>query len=577
MSAWLRSRSAARFLLSAGAGGSAIAALLGFAAVMLWQPSTGVILLPVERARVAAGAGLLSGALFLALPRAGVPRAVAAVLPAAGLEAFRWVDVVGAAVARADRVQAVAVVVILALVAAGARKAPRVSALFLALGAVGSAWMQGNRVRRPVLDRPPVVLITLDTVRADHIKGFGGDVQTANTPALDRFFATARVYRHAYATQPITGPSHTSMLSGLDVREHGVNANGVAVPTTIPWVPEELQHAGWRTRAAVSAAVLDSTMRFDRGFDAFDSAFDSRLPRAFPFLNWFGFHPEAGTAMSRWGADTLQVLGAFPRGTFTWVHLYDAHWPYTPSPLAGHFAGLDDVTPLRERSVGRQRTPSGRVWPADLVKRGKDLYRAQLSDLDMVFRRVLERIPDDATVVVAGDHGESLDEHNYVFAHGRLPYSTDVRTVLGVRSPGVSPTWEDAPVSLTVVANTLRAAAGMPTPDGTRGMFDPAPDAPVVSVAYMKGASTLHALGALSGVAVRHAGRASVWTRWDDPGTFEVSADPRELSPVPADADELADLQRHADAAPPAAVAAPEMRDALEALGYTDADGGGGK
>ena len=550
--------------------GYAAAAFSAAALVEVWHPGVGVILEPVERLRAAGLAAAGAGALYALLRQIRVPSLVAGILPSALIEAFRWVDIVGGPVSHVDRLQAAGLFACAVAAAGLGVRWPRAVAALLAAVTIVSAAKQWRPSTPSAVEQPPIVLITLDTVRADHIAGFGGDVALANTPALNTFFESARVFRHAYATQPITGPSHASILSGLDVESHGVNANGVPVPSSIPWVPEELRAAGWRTRAAVSAAVLDSSMQFGRGFDDYDSAFDSRLPRAFPFLNVFGYRAKAGSAMSRWGAVTLQLTGSFPNGTFTWIHLYDAHWPYTPSPLAARFAGLTDATPLPKKSVGRQRTPSDKSWPLELVQRGKDLYRAELSDLDIIVRRVLERVPSDATVVISGDHGESLDEHEYVFAHGRLPYATDVHTVLAVRGPGIEPGWIDTPVSLTIVADTLRAVAGLPC--GTRGMLDAPEAAPVVSVAYMKGAAPTHPLGALSGVSVRQDGRASVWTRWNDPESFDVARDPRELDPGAVDQSDAALLRGAASGAGPAAQPSPEMHAALEALGYTAPD-----
>lgn len=550
--------------------GYAAAALGAGALVEVWHPGVGVILEPVERLRAAGLAAAGAGALCALLRQIRVPPLVAGILPLALIEAFRWVDIVGGPVSHVDRLQAAGLLACAVAAAGLGVRWPRAVAALLAAVTIVSAAKQALPSAPSAVNRPPLLLITLDTVRADHIAGFGGDVALANTPALNTFFESARVFRHAYAPQPITGPSHTSMLSGLDVELHGVNANGVPVPSSIPWVPDELRAAGWHTRAAVSAAVLDSSMQFGRGFDDYDSAFDSRLPRAFPFLNVFGYRAKAGTAMSRWGAETLKIIGSFPRGTFTWVHLYDAHWPYTPSPLAAHFAGLTDATPLPKKSVGRQRTPSDKSWPLELVQRGKDLYRAELSDLDIIVRRVLERVPSDATVVISGDHGESLDEHEYVFAHGRLPYAPDVHTVLAVRGPGIEPEWIDTPVSLTMIADTLRAVAGLPST--TKGMLDTPATTPVVSVAYMKGAAPSHPLGALSGVSVRQNGRASVWTRWNDPESFDVAMDPRELVPTAVDPNDAVHLHDVASGALSAAKPAPEMQAALEALGYTAPD-----
>ncbi len=527
---------------------------------------------PDERLPVAlAAAAVAAGAAGIG-SRLGLSILGAAVLPAVALEALPWLPTAGKLRVHVDGAGVAGLVAAVVLCSLSLRTRARhmVAGLLLVAGLVAALAQRGTDTRQSAPNRPPIVLLTLDTLRADHLAGFSGDVPPAYTPHLDAFFAQARVFRAAYATLALTGPSHTTMLSGLGVAQHHVTVNGQNLPADVPWVPVELRAAGWRTRAVVSAAVLDASMGFARGFDRYDSAFEDRTARAFPFLNLRGYRPRAGSTENRTGSETLARVDGFARGSFTWIHLYDAHWPYTPTVESGARVGLADVTPLPQQGLGRQIDPSERAWPAAEVARGKLLYRAELEDLDRLVGSVLARIPADATVIVSGDHGESLDEHGYYFSHGRLPFAPDVHTPLAVRAANLAPEWVDTPVPLAAIADTIRGAAGL---GSERGLLGPVSDAPVLSLAYASGFLGAHGedhpLGPLAGVAERVIGRATVWTRWHAPAAFGAG-DPRELVPLPVTPPEQAALADVAGAAGTAGAPDPEMRHALEALGYLD-------
>lgn len=548
-----------------------------FAGVLAWPPVVGVWLALDEQVQVALPTAALAALFAAGGRRVGLSWLGAVVLPAVALEATAWLPTAGKLRVHIDgwALVGLGVALVSCVVVLRTRARHVVAVALLCAGLGGRLARHEQRPEAP--DRPPLVLLTLDTVRADHLAGFGGDVPTAHTPHLDAFFAEARVFRAAYATLALTGPSHVTMFSGLGVERHQITVNGQKVPGSLGWVPAELHAAGWRTRASVSAAVLDASLGFARGFDRYDSTFEDRAARAYPFLNHGGYRPRAGSTESRPGADTLARVDRFERGTFTWVHLYDAHWPYTPTVEAGARMGLTSVEPLPQTGVGRQMDPSDKAWPADEVARGKRLYRAELEDLDRLVGRVLARAPADATVILSGDHGESLDEHGYVFSHGRLPFSPDVHTPLAVRAPGVAPEWVDTPVSLAQIADTLRFAAGLgATPGARRGLLGPIAAMPVLSIAYTGNFGgkrpANHPLGPVAGVALRSAGRATVWTQWHAPAAY-AEADPRELVPLPIAGPEQAALAVAAATSGQAAEPEPEMRGALEALGYLDPGG----
>lgn len=554
---------------------AALSALGAGASVAAWHAAPGVCLTSGDILRVVGQVCVVAACIGAALNLAGVRPVAAALLPAGLLQASYWLPLTGKLRVHLDHTAAfvlLAAAIALGLALRGRLHRPLTFALFaVSVGlALGQHVAGFSRTKVPRANGAPIVLLTLDTLRADHLAGFGGDVETAHTPNLDAFFASARVFRHAYASIALTEPSHTTMLTGLGVEHHGVTVNGQVIPLDLPWVPEELQAAGWSTRAAVSASVLDASLGLSRGFDTFDSTFDARPSRAFAFLNWSGVRNHAGTAESRPGAATLAVYSDFPDGSFTWIHLYDAHWPYSPTPEAGTAIGLHDLTPLPETGIGREMDPSDRTWPEVEVSRGKMLYRASLQDLDALVGQLLRMLPANASIVIAGDHGESLDEHGYVFSHGRLPFAPDVHTPLAVRAPGLAPEWVDTPVPLSLIAPTLRALAGLDgAPD--RGLLGKVPDQPVVTVAYAAGflgTHQPHPLGPVAGIALRQGGRTTAWTRWSEPAGYDPIADPRELRPLPLAPPEGPALELAAGSAGHAEEPEEEMRPALEALGY---------
>lgn len=548
-----------------------MAAAISGVATLDWPSEAGVILSVAERRDVAIGVTVLSAVLAVLARGAGVGFGGAALL------APTLLQVLGVLPASGRTHVHVREGWILATLAGALGllwllRKPRGQLLLLPLAAIAIGGPLARHITAGAsLDRPPLVLLTLDTLRADHLSALGGVGPFAHTPHLDAALARGRVYTRAFASVALTGPSHASMLSGRGVELHGVRANGVRVPDTLPWVPSKLRATGWSTRAWVSAAVLDAELGFSRGFDGFDSAFEDRLPRALTFLRWRGYRARAGTATGRSGEATLAAIDAFPRGSFTWVHLYDAHWPYTPTEGAARRVGLGSATPLPNTGLGRLLNPADPRWPSEEVARGKLLYRAELEDLDRLVGTLLAALPADASLVIAGDHGESLDEHDYAFSHGRLPFAPDTRTLLAVIAPDLSPGVFDTPVSLAAVAPTLRALAGLP---GPRGLLDPLPDVPITSMSFaagFPGARTDHpVLGHVAGVAVRTATLHRAWTQWSAQAGYDPVADPSELVALPlAEADaQLLEVAADAAAGTPSHAVEPDMNEALEALGY---------
>ncbi|MEM9553936.1 MAG: tetratricopeptide repeat protein [Acidobacteriota bacterium] len=271
-----------------------------------------------------------------------------------------------------------------------------------------------------------LLVVTVDTTRADRLGVYGGDVET---PVIDRLGAQGVVFEQASAVAPITLVAHTSIFTGLYPPQHGVRNNGLHfVGDETRTLAETLRDAGWRTGAFVSAAVLETRYGLDQGFEVYDddlSAGRERHPRMVPDRP-----AEATVASARAWLDEVGTDERF----FAWVHLYDPHAPYSPPP------------PYRD--TYRER-----------------LYDGEIASMDAQIGHLLEhprlRGEDELAVVVLGDHGESLGEHGEQ-THAILAYEATLHVpfVLHVR-PGPTGVRVAAPVSQVDLVPTLHELLGL--------------------------------------------------------------------------------------------------------------------
>ncbi|MBK7757031.1 MAG: sulfatase [Deltaproteobacteria bacterium] len=411
--------------------------------------------------------------------------------------------------------------------------------------------------------RPDIVLITLDTFRADHLGVVGGPVPT---PALDGLAASGALFRNAVTTAPLTAPAHASMFTGRTSTEHGLRSNGqrVAAPTVIP----QLQAAGWRTGAFLSSRVLDRQTGLCVGFERCEDrwGFIGRL-------SWLGLAEAAlgQGAVERRGdevvARALYWLSRTSGPKLAWIHLYDAHGPYLPPPM-----WRPDKEAMREASrqffaLGRSEGSVG-DWADDLDRRHvaaqRLLYGAEVRWVDELVGRVLRAIPPETIVIVAGDHGESLGEHEHYFNHGGNLMEPSMRVPMLLRWPGAVPpgSVSDALVSVQDVAGTLLAAAGVPT--SLPGLLD----ARETVEQYASGQQGRTTHGPASG-AVRRGDTKVVSDAQGAVTWYDLRADPGELSPLPLPPGWEGDaVAARALAERPAPELDERVRRQLRALGY---------
>ncbi len=277
---------------------------------------------------------------------------------------------------------------------------------------------------RPPADRSAagfnLLLVTLDTVRADHVGAWG--YRAGETPNLDRLAAEGVRFAEAETPVPLTLPSHATILSGLLPPENGLRNNGVGrFPQAPATLATDLAAAGYRTGAFIAAFVLDHRYGLDRGFATYDddiprdtvSGLDARRPGRVVVDRALAWIDEDAT-----------------KPFFAWVHLYDAHAPYAP--------------PERFRTRFADRPYDGGIAEDD-AQLGRLL--AELDRRGLAARTV---------VAVVGDHGEELGEHGEL-THGLLLYEPSLHVPLIVRAPGVLPSgWvARTPVSLVDLGPTL--------------------------------------------------------------------------------------------------------------------------
>jgi len=243
-----------------------------------------------------------------------------------------------------------------------------------------------------------VVLITLDTTRADRLGCYGAE--DAATPRIDGLALAGTRFDRAVSPAPLTAPAHASVMTGLVPRRHGVRDNALyPLDGEIPVLAELLAAAGYDTAAAVSSAVLDRGLGLERGFRLYDDAVRVGRRSAFNYEE---------RAASQTNDAAFAQLASLEPPFLLWVHYFDPHLPYVPPPpFDTDFAAspYDGEIAFMDREVGRL--------------------------LDAVRRRA-----PGALIVVAGDHGESLGEHGEA-AHGVFVYQSTQRVPWILAGPGV--------------------------------------------------------------------------------------------------------------------------------------------
>jgi arylsulfatase A-like enzyme/Tfp pilus assembly protein PilF len=286
----------------------------------------------------------------------------------------------------------------------------------LVAGACGTRQKPEQAAPTPAHVLPSILLVTLDTTRADAI---GPEAVGIETPAFNAVAARGRRFRQAYATVPETLPSHTSMMTGLYPAGHAIHENGRAVPAAQPVLAERLRKAGYRTTAFTSSFILSRRFGLARGFDLYND----ELPAG----------REERVAAETTDAALAWLGQASSQPLFLWVHYFDPHAPYTPPE------------PFRTKYAGSP-------------------YLGEIASMDAQLGRLLQAFEHQArgpvAIVIVGDHGEGLGDHGESL-HGNLVYQSTMHVPLVLVGPGVTAGTVETPVSTRRVYHTILDWAGV--------------------------------------------------------------------------------------------------------------------
>jgi arylsulfatase A-like enzyme/thioredoxin-like negative regulator of GroEL len=278
---------------------------------------------------------------------------------------------------------------------------------------------------------PNILLITLDTTRADRLGSYG--YAGAATPNLDRLAAAGVRFERARSPAPLTLPAHASLLTGRQPFSHGVRNNGhFVLPSDLPTLATVCAGRGYDTAAFVSSFVLDRQFGLARGFAHYDDGLDQAAAGAPVSLELERRGDRTVAAALSWMSERSARAPSTP--FFLWVHLYDAHEPYAaPSPFREQFAArpYDGEVAFQDALVGRLLDAVG--------------YGTSTAPL----------------VAVSGDHGESLGEHGES-THGLFVYDAALRVPMMIAWPGVlTPSVVPSAVRLVDLAPTLADLSGV--------------------------------------------------------------------------------------------------------------------
>ena len=269
-------------------------------------------------------------------------------------------------------------------------------------------------------NKPNLLLITIDTLRADRLGAYGRS--TARTPNLDALAAKSLLFEQAICSAPLTLPSHTSLMTGRSPHHHGIRDNAGRVPDKENTLAEILKKEGYHTYAAVGGFPLDHRFGLNQGFDVYSDEFPRQKNRPLDF----GTERPADAVL----AAVRQMKIAEPY--FLWVHFYDPHAPY----LNGGYEG-------------------------------------EITFVDTQIGLLLKTLPTQNTIIaVAGDHGESLGEHGE-WTHRIFIYDSTMHVPFWISAPGMTPRRVREQARLIDFFPTVLSLIGVSAPSGIDGAVLP--------------------------------------------------------------------------------------------------------
>lgn len=312
--------------------------------------------------------------------------------------------------------------------------------------------------------RPNILLIVVDTLRADHLSQYGYGLQTG--VGLDSFTQDAHQFLNAYSVSPRTGPSTASLLTGLAPETHGVFNSRNPLPSSVDTLAERLSAAGWSTVGFSHNAVVGSRSGFGQGFESFTD-YEGGV-RAYPDVS------ELVQGATEWLATRDD------RPFFMYLHAMNVHGPYeTPESHSGDLLGrppaqgFEFYGPLMKGVMRGGLANRARVTPEFLTSLQEQYDSAIRYTCDQL-ARVLERLReagtyDETLVILTADHGEELFDHGG-FGHAYTLHREVLHVPLFVKLPGQrSRRMQSSPTSLLDIHPTLLSLVGLDVPVGLHG------------------------------------------------------------------------------------------------------------
>ena len=285
-------------------------------------------------------------------------------------------------------------------------------------------------------ERPNVLIITIDTLRADHLACYGYDKPTS--PEIDAFAASAVLFEQVLCQAPQTLPSHASIFTGLYPRTHKAISHETVVAPEFTTLAEVLSENGYATGAMVSNHVLDPRYGLDQGFATYKA-----VHRAYPEPRRAAMYAREEDPTTDEALAWLEDHGKSP--FFLWIHWFHPHRAYDPPPrykqmFAGSYSG-----PAVDQGEFAMKAWREKIdLPAEDVAYMRGLYDGEVAFTDAQVGRVLDELESsglarNTLVIITSDHGEILYEHEHYFGHDIAVYDECTLVPLLIRLPGVEP------------------------------------------------------------------------------------------------------------------------------------------
>ena len=339
--------------------------------------------------------------------------------------------------------------------------APVAAALILALGLGGTVHLLHRRAASE--PKPNVVLIVVDTLRADHLGTYG--YHRSTSPRLDQLVRQSTLFTRAYTQAPWTSPSVAALMTSRYPGELGYESSRrpAVLQLRFQTLAEMLWEAGYETRAFVSHVFVARKLGFDQGFDRFSDE-----------------HGRGADYISSPAviADATRYLDQAREPFFLFVHLFDPHFSYIEHP--GHRFGIPYSGWMKSGMSIQELLRRKETFRSDDLAHLLSVYDSEISFTDEHIGLLLQALRarglfDDSWIIVAADHGEAfLDRSDLWIGHGRTLYNELLRVPLIVKRPGQQESRTiDSPVGLVDVLPTLARSIGLEVPGGTAGVTLP--------------------------------------------------------------------------------------------------------